>query len=206
MHINTTRCYLAKNHYYAFRPRKKPYLRPYYKTLRLRWAQIYRDLQLSDQALVRFPDKLTFKLGINTSPPWTRYKIGEAYKSKNLKPTFKLGRSSVGIQGEILLKFKGGFVILKKGVRINSYRYINEILIPYMAPFYAKRTLKYGNAIFIQDGAGYYTSKTTLRHLKDLKIQVLPLPAQSPDLNPIKHLQRIIKLRISKRRHLINNL
>ena len=97
MHINTTRRYLAKNHYYAFRPRKKPYLRPHHKTLRLWWARIYRDLQLSDWALVGFSDESTFKLGIDTSPPWTRRKIGEAYKSKNLKPTFKSGRSSVGI-------------------------------------------------------------------------------------------------------------
>ena len=48
MHINTTRRYLTKNHYYAFRPQKKPYLRPHYKTVRLRWARIYRDLELSD--------------------------------------------------------------------------------------------------------------------------------------------------------------
>jgi hypothetical protein len=69
MYINTTRHYLAKNHYYAFRPRKKPYLRPHHKTLRLRWARIYRNLELSDWALVGFSDKLTFKLGIDTSPP-----------------------------------------------------------------------------------------------------------------------------------------
>jgi len=79
-------------------------------------------------------------------------------------------------------------MILKKGARMNSYRYINEILTPHAAPFYVKRTLKYGDAVFIQDGAGYHTSKATLQHLEDLKIQVLPWPAQSPDLNPIEHL------------------
>ena len=117
IYINTTRHYLTKNHYYTFRPWKKPYLRPHYKTLRLQQAQIYRDLQLSDWALVGFSNKLIFKLRINTSPPQTCCKIGKAYKSKNLKPIFKSGRSSVGIQGEILLKFKGGFVILKKVLR-----------------------------------------------------------------------------------------
>ena len=151
MHINTTRRYLTKNHYYAFRPRKKPYLRPHHKTVRLRWARIYKDLELSDWALVGFSDELTFELGINTSPPWARRKIGEACESKNLKPTFKLGRSSGGIWGEISLEFKGGFVILKKGASINSHRHINKILTPHAAPFYAKRTLKYGDAVFMQE-------------------------------------------------------
>ena len=68
-------------HYYAFRPRKKPYLRPHHKTARLRWARIYRDLELGDWALVGFSDESTFELGISTSPPWARRKIGEAYDS-----------------------------------------------------------------------------------------------------------------------------
>jgi len=69
MHVNTTRRYLAKNCYYAFRPQKKPYLRSYHKTQRYRWAQIFKDLELSDWAFVSFSDEATFELRINTSPP-----------------------------------------------------------------------------------------------------------------------------------------
>jgi hypothetical protein len=36
MHVNTTRKYLAKNEYYAFRPRRKSYLIKAYKKERLR--------------------------------------------------------------------------------------------------------------------------------------------------------------------------
>jgi hypothetical protein len=32
---------------------------------------------------------------------------------------------------------------------MNSYKYINKILTPYVAPFYAKRTLKYSDAVFM---------------------------------------------------------
>jgi Transposase len=43
MHVNTTRKYLAKNEYYAFRPRRKPYLIEAYKKERLRWTRIYKN-------------------------------------------------------------------------------------------------------------------------------------------------------------------
>lgn len=89
---------------------------------------------------------------------------------------------------------------------MNSYKYINKILTSHAAPFYAKRILKYNNTVFMQDGTKYCILKATLQHFKDLKIQVLPWPVQSPNLNPIKHLQRIMKLWISKKCYLINNL
>jgi Transposase len=43
MYINTTRKYLAKNEYYAFRPRRMPYLTAAHKKERVRWARIYQN-------------------------------------------------------------------------------------------------------------------------------------------------------------------
>jgi hypothetical protein len=48
MHVNTTRKYLAKNEYYAFRPRRKPYLTKAYKKELVRWARIYLNWTLED--------------------------------------------------------------------------------------------------------------------------------------------------------------
>jgi Transposase len=48
MHINTTRKYLAKNEYYAFQPRRKPYLTKTHKKERVRWARIYLNWTLED--------------------------------------------------------------------------------------------------------------------------------------------------------------
>jgi hypothetical protein len=48
MCVNTTRKYLDKNEYYAFRPRRKPYLTEAHKKERLRWARIYKSWTLED--------------------------------------------------------------------------------------------------------------------------------------------------------------
>jgi hypothetical protein len=48
MHIITTRKCLVKNEYYAFRPRRKPYLTETHKKERVRWARIYQNWELED--------------------------------------------------------------------------------------------------------------------------------------------------------------
>ena len=107
MSVNTTRSYLAKHEVYAFRPRRKPYLTPKHKETRLKWARIMVKWRDEDWACVIWSDESTFETGLHTIPAWCRRMKRHAFESRYLKPTFKSGRSSVGLWGCISLNFKG---------------------------------------------------------------------------------------------------
>ncbi len=78
----------------------------------------------------------------------------------------------------------GPFCFLKTNVAAPVYQYILEHL---MLPS-ADQLFKDADFIFLQDWAPAHTAKSTKSWLNYHGVDLLDLPANSPDLNPIENL------------------
>ena len=67
---------------------------------------------------------------------------GEEYLEKNLKPSFKSGRITVGVWSCFYGNEIGPLVILEKGETLTAQRYL-ETVKKYFIPFYRRMRKKY---------------------------------------------------------------
>ena len=125
----------------------------------------------------------------------------EKYLPKCCIPKFK-GYSSQMVWSIILIYAKGPLVFIKKDQnkgKLNLEVYITYILLIVMA--YKEAYEKYYSRkfIFMEDNSIVYNLVATREVEEAIKIIKIQQPVNSPDLNPIKNVQQLLKYRIKKR-------
>jgi hypothetical protein len=106
------------------RPRKKPFLSALYKKKRRYYYKAEKAMK-RDNRKVYWSDEVTFEIGEDTRTFWVIRSTGreEEYADWNLRPSFKSGRTTVGIWSYFCGDDMGPLYILPEGEHITAKRY-----------------------------------------------------------------------------------
>jgi transposase len=72
--------------------------------------------------------------------------------------------------------------------------------------FYTKLYEERGLVAVMEDGAPVHRAKVAKEFRASHKLEVLPHPAQSPDMNPIEHVWKYLKVKINERPEVPKNV
>ena len=180
---------------------KKPFLLKRHQQARLAWAKDRTSMSTEDWHHVIWTDEASIELGKQSRVTWVWRKPNERYETDCIAPTFKSGRSSVMVWGCIAYNRKGPLIVIPQEKRTGD-DYVDLILEPVLHGFYTQLCEERSIMALMEDGAPTHRSTVAKRWREDHEILVFDHPAQSPDLNPIEHVWKHLKLQINKRKKL----
>jgi hypothetical protein len=150
-HVITIRKILDKHGYHKRVARRKPYLKESHKAERLLFAEKHQHWKPKHWARVMFTDECNIELGLDGRVYWIWRRADESLENDCLKPTFKSGRTSVGIWSFIFQDIKGPLVLIDG--RMNGQQYVDKVLKAEVLKTAAHIEYNLGDWMFMHDGA-----------------------------------------------------
>jgi transposase len=177
---------------------KKPFINAAQHKKRLDWAKEHCRLTMVDWERVIWTDESSVEIGKESRQCLVWRRPGERYREECLVPTFKSGRQSLMVWGCISYGRRGPLVRIPSDRR-KGIDYVQLVLSGPLWEFYVERTDEMGAAVVMEDGAPIHRSKVAQDFRVQNSMETLPHPPQSPDLNPIEHVWKRLKIMVNKR-------
>lgn len=161
--------------------RKKPLLTQRHRQARLEWARQHRNWTVEQWNNCYFSDESPLHLVQASQRRYVRRRSGTAMHPQHIRPTVHSSSGKMDVWGAFSRHGVRPLVRYRGNLNAEAYTNIlNENLVPL--------NLQAAGKVFQQDNATCHTARTTQRFLAEHHIEVIPWPAQSPDLSPIENL------------------
>lgn len=175
--------------------KKKPGLSRKNIKARLEWAKTRKHWTVEDWNRVIFSDETKINRFNSDGSSWCWFSDSNQLEDRTVKVTFKHGGGGIMVWGCMTSKGVGYLCKIEETMDQHLYKSILEDDLINTIEFYE---LEPQEVIFQHDNDPKHKSKSVQEWLSNQEFDVLPWPAQFPDLNPIEHLWSEVKRKLNK--------